>query len=112
MRTVQIELKKVTCNSKPNLPEIQFFKKQFLERKPIPAVWIRKNKVVAFASTYFVLKELGVSPYFGSCPEVEVSPYSRMVSLRSTSLALKSKYSFKRSACSPFASSGEYNVII
>ncbi len=63
MRNVNIPLKEVKCNpSKYNAVEVDFWKKIFLSKKPIPSLHINERKeVIAFYSTYFILKELEIS---------------------------------------------------
>lgn len=65
MNNLKIDLNKLKCSFKPNPIEIKLLKGQYLKRKPIPLPWINKNnEVIAFASSYFALKELEVSPIY------------------------------------------------
>jgi len=62
MIQIKKETKDLKCDrGKYNKIEIKFWKKIFLEKKPIPSPWInKKNQVIAFHNSFFIAKELGL----------------------------------------------------
>ena len=60
MKQAKIPMKKLKCdNSRYNKIEVETWKKLFLQKNPIPSPCVNKNnEVMAFFSTYFVMKEL------------------------------------------------------
>lgn len=63
MKNIRIKLEKLKCDSsKYNSFEVEHLRGLFLSKKPIPVPYVNeKNEVIAFCSSYFVLKELGIS---------------------------------------------------
>lgn len=63
MKQIDVQVEEIKCDSsKCNKTEIEFWKKQFLSKKPIPSPWVNeRNEVVAFHNVYFALKELKFS---------------------------------------------------
>lgn len=62
MKQIMIDINKVSCDkSKYNEVEVDFWKRRFLEKKPIPSPWINDRKeVIAFYNCFFVDKELQI----------------------------------------------------
>ncbi|MBR9704430.1 hypothetical protein GOV12_03400 [Candidatus Pacearchaeota archaeon] len=61
MKEIKIPVKDLKCSkSKYNKIEVELLKKRFLNKKLIPSPWINKNnQVIAFYTSFFVLKEIG-----------------------------------------------------
>jgi hypothetical protein len=64
MKEMKINLDKFRCSRfRYNFLEVKELKRQFLKKKPIPLPIVNdSNKVIAFYSSYFVLKELKITP--------------------------------------------------
>lgn len=62
MKQIKVGLNAVSCDkTKYNKIEVEFWKKRFLAKKPIPSPWINeKNEVISFYNCYFVSKKLGI----------------------------------------------------
>jgi len=63
MEEVEISIDELKCSEdKLNNVEVNYWKKIFGDRKPIPSLYINSNnEVVAFYNCFFALKDLGLS---------------------------------------------------
>ena len=61
-KAISIEISKLKCDaSKRNELEIDFLKRLFAAKQPIPCPCVNKNnEVIAFQSSYFVLKDFNI----------------------------------------------------